>query len=54
MRKLSVALLIILGCAVVASARPSPPVPEIDPSSVIGVAALIGSAVVMMKQQRKK
>ena len=54
MRRIAAAFLILAGAAVVASANPGPPVPEIDPGSILTASALIGSALLMMKRRPKE
>jgi hypothetical protein len=54
MKILSLTLLVLCGCAVVATANPGPPAPEIDPGSAVTVVALVGSTLVMALRRAKR
>lgn len=53
MRNITAAVLLVAGFAVMASANPGAPVPEIDPGSIVAATALIGSAFVMLRRRPK-
>jgi hypothetical protein len=54
MKPISLALLVLGACALVATADQGPPAPEIDPGSVVAVSALVGSTLIMALRRAKR
>jgi hypothetical protein len=54
MKTVSIALLVLCGCAIFASAADPTPAPEIDPGSAVAVMGLVGSTLIMALRRAKK